>query len=72
MTPRSTPQEAYVWVCNVLHSCENDFHFESAGILIELFRRKYPDERERKQMLTDLLYDKIQDKNPPLKRTHEA
>lgn len=34
-------EQTYTWACNVIRSCNNDYHFESADVLIDLFARKY-------------------------------
>ncbi len=69
---KTEPTTAYQFVHDIIESCKTDFHFESAGILIDLFKKKYPDEMGSRQSLIDLLYDKIQERFPATKKIHEA
>ena len=32
-----------MWVFNIVESCNNDFHFDCADVLISLFKIKYGD-----------------------------
>ena len=34
-------ENTYTWVFNIIESCNNDFHFDCADILISLFKIKY-------------------------------
>ena len=34
-------EDTYTWVFNIIESCNNDFHFDCADILISLFKIKY-------------------------------
>ncbi|MDP4282949.1 MAG: hypothetical protein Q8891_00880 [Bacteroidota bacterium] len=34
-------EDTYLWVYNIIESCNNDFHFGCADILISLFVNKY-------------------------------
>ncbi len=34
-------EKTYVWTYNVIRSCNNDFHFDCADALINLFEQKY-------------------------------
>lgn len=34
-------EEAYAWLYNIIESCDKDFHFECADVLISLFSAKY-------------------------------
>jgi hypothetical protein len=34
-------EETYTWVYNIIESCNNDFHFDCADVLISLFNIKY-------------------------------
>lgn len=34
-------EQTYTWTCNVIRSCNNDYHFDCADALIDLFARKY-------------------------------
>ena len=34
-------EETYTWVFNIVESCNNDFHFDCADVLISLFKIKY-------------------------------
>jgi hypothetical protein len=34
-------EETYTWVFNIITSCNNDFHFNCADVLITLFKIKY-------------------------------
>jgi hypothetical protein len=34
-------EETYTWVFNIIGSCNNDFHFDCADVLISLFKIKY-------------------------------
>jgi hypothetical protein len=36
-------KETYTWIYNIIESCNNDFHFDSADLLISLFNIKYGD-----------------------------
>ena len=36
-------EDAYTWVYHIIESCNNDFHFECADVLISLFSVKYGD-----------------------------
>ena len=41
-SPKKTFMEkTYMWTYNVIHSCNNDFHFDCADTLINLFEQKY-------------------------------
>ena len=42
MTPK---QEAYIWIQNIIDSCNNDFHFGGADKLIELFDAIHKDDQ---------------------------
>lgn len=33
-------QSLYNWIMNIIDSCNNDFHFEAADKLIELFEQR--------------------------------
>jgi hypothetical protein len=34
-------EDTYIWVHNIIESCNNDFHFGCADKLISLFVKKY-------------------------------
>ena len=34
-------EDTYTWVYNIIESCNNDFHFDCADVLISLFSTKY-------------------------------
>lgn len=53
--------KCYEWIA----SCETKFQFETAGAIIDLFKNKYPNEKNKKGLLLDLLTDKIMEKYPP-------
>ena len=36
-------EETYTWVYNIIESCNNDFHFDCADVLISLYNIKYGD-----------------------------
>ncbi len=36
-------KNTYTWVYNIIESCNNDFHFDCADVLISLFNVKYGD-----------------------------
>jgi len=36
-------EATYTWVYNIIESCNNDFHFDCADVLISLFSIKYGD-----------------------------
>jgi hypothetical protein len=36
-------EEAYTWIDKIIQSCNKDFHFDCADILISLFKTKYAD-----------------------------
>ena len=61
----TTHQEAFDWVIRIIDSCESSFHFEAAGQLIELFKIKYPNEKQEKELLIDRFHDKIMEKHTP-------
>lgn len=35
--------ETYLWVYNIIESCNNDFHFDCSYLLISLFKIKHGD-----------------------------
>jgi len=39
-------QDTYTWVYNIIESCNNDFHFNCADVLISLFSVKYGESDE--------------------------
>jgi hypothetical protein len=39
-------EDTYTWVYNIIESCNNDFHFNCADVLISLFSVKYGDTDE--------------------------
>ena len=36
-------EETYSWVYNIIESCNNDFHFDCADVLISLYNIQYGD-----------------------------
>ena len=40
----STAEKDYVWLLNVIVSCNNEFQFTCIDRLMELYKLKYPDE----------------------------
>lgn len=48
-----TLEETYRWLYNIVASCNNDFHFKAADVLISLFIEKYGD-NENAQSLKEL------------------
>jgi hypothetical protein len=36
-------EDTYTWVYNIIESCNNDFHFDGADVLISLFSDRYRD-----------------------------
>jgi hypothetical protein len=59
-----TPEiQAYNWVWAAIDSCETDFHFKGADILIELFKRMFPDGEEDILRLEQLRVDKWNEKH---------
>jgi hypothetical protein len=34
-------EETFTWVYNIIESCNNDFHFDCADVLISLYSSKY-------------------------------
>lgn len=34
-------EKTYIWTYNIIRSCNNDFHFDCADALIDLFSQKY-------------------------------
>jgi len=36
-------EKTYIWTYNIISSCNNDFHFDCADALIDLFSQKYGD-----------------------------
>ena len=45
-----TKEELVIWVCGVIESCTDDFHFEGAGRIIDLFHERYKDEALRDEI----------------------
>ena len=43
-------EKTFTWMYNIIGSCNNDFHFNCADVLITLFTVKYGDE----EMITKL------------------
>jgi hypothetical protein len=39
-------EDTYTWVYNIIESCNNDFHFDCADLLITLFHTKYGDDEK--------------------------
>jgi hypothetical protein len=39
----STMEQTFTWTYNIIKSCNNDFHFDCADVLISLFKVKYGD-----------------------------
>jgi hypothetical protein len=39
----SIMEKTFVWTYNIVASCNNDFHFDCADALIQLFAQKYGD-----------------------------
>ena len=37
-------EHTHSWICNVINSCNNGFHFRSADVLIYLFIERYGDD----------------------------
>lgn len=50
-------EKTFTWTYNVIKSCNNDFHFDCADVLISLFKVKYG-ETERFHQLTELRTNK--------------
>ncbi|MGH2647930.1 MAG: hypothetical protein ACRDE8_10200 [Ginsengibacter sp.] len=46
-------KDTYMWLFNIVESCNNTFHFDCADVLITLFKIKYGDS-ERVSELADL------------------
>lgn len=38
-----TMEQTFTWTYNIIKSCNNDFHFDCADVLISLFKVKYGD-----------------------------
>ena len=36
-------EETFTWIYNIIESCNNDFHFDCADVLVSLFNVKYGD-----------------------------
>jgi hypothetical protein len=36
-------EKTYTWTYNIIRSCNNDYHFDCADVLIDLFATKYGD-----------------------------
>ena len=36
-------EETFTWIYNIIESCNNDFHFDCADMLISLYKSKYED-----------------------------
>ena len=36
-------EETFTWIYNIIESCNNDFHFDCADVLVSLFSVKYGD-----------------------------
>ena len=52
-------EETYIWTYNIVRSCNNDFHFDCADALIDLFFQKYG-ENELLLQLKELRQNKWQ------------
>jgi len=50
-------EKTFTWTYNVIRSCNNDFHFDCADVLISLFKVKYG-ESEMFHQLNELRADK--------------
>lgn len=50
-------EKTFTWTYNIINSCNNDFHFDCADVLISLFKVKYG-ESEMYQQLTELRTNK--------------
>lgn len=37
-------EKSFAWLTNIIESCNNDFHFSCADVLISLFKLKYGDD----------------------------
>jgi hypothetical protein len=44
-------KEVFDWVCNIIDSCTDDFHFEGVVKLIDLFHEKQKDEQLRDELI---------------------
>ena len=51
-------EQTYTWTYNVIRSCNNDFHFNCADALIDLFARKYGEGSNQVQELKMLRANK--------------
>lgn len=50
-------EKTFTWTYNVIRSCNNDFHFDCADVLISLFKVKYG-ESDMFHQLNELRTDK--------------
>jgi hypothetical protein len=39
----SSMEQTFTWTANIIKSCNNDFHFDCADVLISLFKTKFGD-----------------------------
>ncbi|RYD73770.1 MAG: hypothetical protein EOP53_19480 [Sphingobacteriales bacterium] len=44
-------EQTYTWTYNIIRSCNNDYHFNCADALIDLFARKYGEDSNQVQQL---------------------
>lgn len=44
-------EQTYTWTYNVIRSCNNDYHFDCADALIQLFANKYGEQSDHVQEL---------------------
>ena len=51
-------EQTYTWTYNVIRSCNNDYHFDCADALIDLFARKYGEGSNQVLQLKMLRADK--------------
>lgn len=45
-------EETYMWVYNIIESCNNDFHGDCAYVLISLFKIKYGDSDKVSELIS--------------------
>ena len=43
-------ESIYDWVCRIIDTCSNDFHFEAVDRLIELFYEREKDEGKKLEL----------------------
>jgi hypothetical protein len=43
-------ENTYTWLYNIIESCNSDFHFDCADVLIALFNSRYSDAEKAEEL----------------------